>query len=374
MPEPEISVNTDVGHSEDTKTPSAEPGSAVSPQAAAPSDDKGEHSCVSDIFSHLIIFVSEAEAAAEESKAPDPVSEEPEDAPEGVANASEIEDAPDISVTRLQDDEELETEMPKPKKVVLEEIPRPATPELEPAPALDGEVYEEKAVIPEDVSEEDSPKHDHVEDHVEHDNTDDHIIPGSSVNDGDGPVTDIHTAATEEFHDAASPSKEVEQPQETPDEENEEDRKKRIAERIAKMGGMNPFGAAPPFSRGPPKVPQRQVLRAEEDQEEHTSYSPPVDEVEAENDEEVSADVAEEYTAPAGADEGERDEEVARKRRIAEKMSKMGGRNPFVAVPSFQAPSPPPPRQASSHDSEPIQDDHPHVSRDVGKCLTLGLY
>ncbi|CAK5272351.1 unnamed protein product [Mycena citricolor] len=100
----------------------------------------------------------------------------------------------------------------------------------------------------------------------------------------------------------------ADQPAENAEDEPEEDeeaaRKRRVMERMAKMGGFNPFAARPVPGARKESQEEREPARDEEKAEERERG---VDE------------------------EQEEEDEAARKRRVMEKMAKMGGFNPFAA-------------------------------------------
>ncbi|CAK5282558.1 unnamed protein product [Mycena citricolor] len=153
----------------------------------------------------------------------------------------------------------------------------------------------------------DAPKDEHIaqaEDlHVHSDVTSpavEHVQSQVPVDEGAG--------ASGESDQAQQSVPKADQPAENAEDEPEEDeeaaRKRRVMERMAKMGGFNPFAARPVPGARKESQEEREPARDEEKAEERERG---VDE------------------------EQEEEDEAARKRRVMEKMAKMGGFNPFAA-------------------------------------------
>ncbi|KAJ7456720.1 hypothetical protein B0H11DRAFT_2065078 [Mycena galericulata] len=122
---------------------------------------------------------------------------------------------------------------------------------------------------------------------------------------------------------------EQEQEPEVDEEAEEAARRQRVAERMARMGGVNPLGARP----SPP--PRKATADADA-----AAASPPAPSFE--HDEAHAHEQPEHGDAQAAeggekeeekAEDDEEEEEAARKRRVMERMAKMGGFNPFAAQP-----------------------------------------
>ncbi|KAL0961504.1 hypothetical protein HGRIS_006445 [Hohenbuehelia grisea] len=113
-------------------------------------------------------------------------------------------------------------------------------------------------------------------------------------------------------------------------EEDEVARRKRIAERVAKMGGFNPLPSH--AVRSPPPVSPDAVDSPSGQSSERGEEEAP---------EALSPGLEQKAEDPAEEDE---EEEAARRKRVAERLAKMGGFNPFQA--------PPPPARRTSHDLE----------------------
>jgi hypothetical protein len=114
---------------------------------------------------------------------------------------------------------------------------------------------------------------------------------------------------------------EHEQKEEEEEEEDQEEiaRRQRIAEKMKKIGGFNPFG---------PGTQQTQRVQPQPEVEVQRMTGQPKSE--------ATSEKGQSPTGAVGNDE-EEEEEAARRRRIAEKMSKIGGFNPFGApAPTIQ--------------------------------------
>ncbi|KAI0685295.1 hypothetical protein BC835DRAFT_1421378 [Cytidiella melzeri] len=134
------------------------------------------------------------------------------------------------------------------------------------------------------------------------------------------PVQPPETPVTPETTNTAAPANE---------EDEGQARRRTIAERMAKLGGIR-LGAPPPVNRRPPPPPEPE--RADEEQEQGK--------------EEEATEEAVEEPADAASEEPEEDE-AARRRRIAARIAGMGGMR-FGMAPIPKAPAPP----AGQHDSD----------------------
>ncbi|TFK34773.1 hypothetical protein BDQ12DRAFT_338071 [Crucibulum laeve] len=176
--------------------------------------------------------------------------------------------------------------------------------------------------------------------------------------------TEVIAASTEPVKEAelvAAVEQTVAEVAEETEEEGDEVRRKRVAEKLAKMGGINPFAAPRPPQRkpstssedspptSPPAVKRDSVGSIEIPKRkgsQHVADVPEEVDAEEEGEEEVDdthgkskADISEgpaEETveeAPPVAELTEEEEEEARRKRVAEKLAKMGGINPFSMPP-----------------------------------------
>ncbi|KAJ7075807.1 hypothetical protein B0H15DRAFT_615443 [Mycena belliarum] len=114
------------------------------------------------------------------------------------------------------------------------------------------------------------------------------------------------------------------------DEEAQEEaaRRQRVMERMARMGGVNPLGGRP----SPP------VRKATTDAEVSVPARKPTGDEQAHDEQDQHQPMHEESQGPEQQEPEEVDEEAeeaARRRRVMERMSKMGGVNPFAAAPGM---------------------------------------
>ncbi|KAF7332553.1 Sh3 domain-containing protein [Mycena kentingensis (nom. inval.)] len=123
--------------------------------------------------------------------------------------------------------------------------------------------------------------------------------------------------------------------------ENEEDeeavRKRRVMERMAKMGGVNPFAAQLANTQAPSRKTSEEL---------DTKASPHVEEPESIT-----------QAPPVDNNAEEEDEEAARKRRVMERMAKMGGVNPFAAEMAAK-------RQSTQSSVKSVEDDRKDIESD----------